>query len=155
MAPVQQVPLVQPLEQPPDALDVVVAERDVRVLVVQPVADPVGELLPFGLVLEDALPGAGVELLHAEPLDVLLAGELELLLDLDLDRQAVGIPPGDAGHRLALHRVEPADQILDRAGEDVMDAGPAVRGGRALEEHEGRPLRRASIVWRKRSFRLP
>jgi hypothetical protein len=38
----------------------------------------------------------------------------------------------------ALERAEAADQVLDRAPGDVVDAGPAVGGGRALEEHEGR-----------------
>ena len=51
----EQALLVQPLQQPPHRLDVVVAVGDVRVDVVEPVADPVGELLPLVLVLEDAL----------------------------------------------------------------------------------------------------
>ena len=113
-------------------------------LVVEPVRDPVGEGLPLRLVLEHALPGAGVELLHAEALDVLLPAELELLLDLDLHRQPVGVPAGDAGDRFALHRVEAADQVLDGPGEDVMDAGPAVGGRRTLVEHEGRPALRGA-----------
>src|SRR5205814_3831737 len=90
-------------------------------------------------ILEDARPGAGIELGHPVRLDVLLPAELELLLDLDLHRQAVGVPAGDACDLLALHRVIAADEILDGAGEDVMDARAAVRGGWALVEHERLP----------------
>ena len=124
-------------EQPPDRLDVVVAAGDVGMLVVEPVRDPVGELSPIRSgSLKTLCARAGVELRHAEPLDLLLPVELELLLDLDLDRQAVGVPARDAGDLLALHRVVAADQVLDRAGEDVMDARTAVGRGRALVEHE-------------------
>ena len=71
VAAIEQVALMQPAEQPPDRLDVVLAARDVRMLVVEPVADPVGQRFPIPLVLEDAVPRARVELRHAEPLDFL------------------------------------------------------------------------------------
>ena len=108
-------------------------------VVVEPVADPVGQRLPVGLVGEDAGAAEGVEPLDAVGLDFLLALEAELLLDLDFDREAVRVPPGDAGDRPPLHDAEPADQVLDGAGEDVVDAGPAVGGRRSLEEDERAP----------------
>ena len=46
--------------------------------------------------------------------------------------------PAFARHAIALHRAIAAEEILDRAREDVMDARPAVRRRRPLEEHEGR-----------------
>src|SRR3954469_11361080 len=107
-------------------------------LVVQPERDPVGQALPFRLILENALPGAGIELLHTEAFNILLAAELELLLHLDLDREAVGVPPRDAGDRLTPHGVKAADEVLDRSRENVVDAGAAVGRGRALVEHERR-----------------
>src|SRR5205814_5564315 len=57
--------------------------------------------------------------------------DLERLFDFDLDRQAVCVPARDACHALPQHRVITADQIFERAREDVMDARPAVRS----EEH--------------------
>ena len=43
--------------------------------------------------LKTLVRGPRVELRDAELLDVLLAGELELLLDLDLDRKPMRVPP--------------------------------------------------------------
>ena len=105
-------------------------------LVIEPVADAIGETLPLRLILEHALAGSGVEFLHPKALDVFLARELQLLLHLDLYRQSMGVPPGDTGDGFSAHGVEPAHQILDRAGKHVMDAGPAVGGGRPLIKHK-------------------
>src|SRR5204863_423792 len=55
VAAVEQRLVVQPLEQPPHRLDVLVRVRDVRVLVVEPVPDPVGERFPIGFVREHTL----------------------------------------------------------------------------------------------------
>src|SRR5467141_972123 len=57
--------LVQPLEQPPHRLDVLVGVGDVRVLVVEPVRDPLRQRLPIGFIGEDALAAQPVELLDA------------------------------------------------------------------------------------------
>src|SRR5690606_7498900 len=70
--------------------------------------------------------------------DVLLAGEAELLLHGDLDGQAVAVPAGLARHAVAAHRLVAGEDVLEDAGLDVVDAGHAVGGGRALVEHPGR-----------------
>ncbi len=137
VAAVQQVPLVQLFQQPPDALDVLVGVGDVRPRVVKPVADPFGERLPFGLVPEYALLGAAVELGDPEPLDVGLATDVERLLHLDLHRETVRIPSGDPCDRSPQHRVVAADHVLDRPREHVVHAGPAVGCRRPLVEHVG------------------
>ena len=64
----------------------------------------------------------------------LLAGEAELLLDGELDRQAVAVPAGLADHVVALHRPEAGEHVLEDPGLDVVDAGLAVGGRRALVE---------------------
>ena len=74
------------------------------------------------------LPALGVELGDAVRLDVLLAGEAELLLDRQLDRQAVAVPAGLAGHVVAAHGAEAREDVLEDAGLDVVGAGHAVRG---------------------------
>src|SRR4028118_62833 len=83
---------------------------------------------------------AGVERRGAGALDVGLAGEAELLLDGDLHWQAVAVPAGPAGHVPALHRLEAGEDVLERPRLDVVGAGAAVGGRRALVEH---PLRTA------------
>src|SRR5262249_37061744 len=89
-------------------------------------------------ILEHAFATEPVELRDAERFDLLLATDAELLLDLDLDGQAVRVPARFARHAKSLHRAIAAEKIFDRAREDVMDAGLAVRRRRPLEEHERR-----------------
>src|SRR6185436_8985801 len=77
-----------------------------------------------------------IELGDAQLLDLLLAADAELLLHLDLDRQAVRVPTGLAQHVEPLLRAMPGEQVLDRARKHVMDTGLAVRGRWTLEEDE-------------------
>ena len=135
---IEQLLLVQLGEQPPDRLDVLVGVGDIGRVVVEPVTGALGELLPVALVLEDALAAEGVELLDAIGLDVLLPLEAELLLDLELDREAVGVPPRLPGDLPPLGDAEPADEVLDGAAEDVVDPRAAVGRGRTFEEDERR-----------------
>ncbi len=134
-------------QRPPDALDVIVGVGDVRIAVVEPVPDPLAQLFPVGSVAPHALPAHLVEPLDADRLDLVLRRPnaevlLDFLLDFDLDREAVGIPAGFAGDVIAPHRAVPAEEILHRSREHVVDAGSAVGGGRAFEEDElGLPLR--------------
>src|SRR5690606_18233855 len=136
VAAVDQALLMQPREDPPDRLDVRGRKRDVRVAVVEPVADALGEALPVFLVREDTVAAYVIEARNAQRLDLILAADAELLLCLDLDRQAVRIPARDARHVLAAQRMVTADEILDRAADHVVDAGLAVRRRRTLVEHE-------------------
>ena len=95
----------------------------------------VGQLLEGVDVPDHGLAALGVELGDAVRLDVLLAGEAELLLDRELDRQAVAVPAGLAGDVVALHGPEAREDVLEDAGLDVVGAGHAVGGRRALVEH--------------------
>ena len=63
-----------------------------------------------------------------------LPGGADLLLDLDLDGQAVAIPAALARHEVAGHRLEARVHVLERPRLDVMDPGFAVRGRGALVE---------------------
>ena len=124
------------LERPPDRLDVLVRERVVGVVGVDPEADPLGQLVPLVDVAQHRLAAAGVELGDAEALDVVLVGEAELLLDLELHREPVAIPARLARHVVALHRLVAREHVLEHAAEDVMRPGPPVRRRRALVEDE-------------------
>jgi hypothetical protein len=95
---VEQPLSIERRQRPPHALHVLGRVGDVRIVVVEPVADPLAQPLPVAAVGEHALAAQPVELGHAELLDVLLAADAQPLLDLDLDRQPVRVParPCDA-----------------------------------------------------------
>ena len=135
---VQQVLLPQLAQRPPDRLDVLGVERAVRVVEIDPVADPLGQLRPVLEELEHRLAALRVELRDAVFLDLRLVLDPELLLDRDLHRQAVAVPAALAVGVEAAHRLVAREHVLEHAGQDVMRAGLAVGGRRALVEDVGR-----------------
>ena len=62
--------------------------------------------------------------------------EAELLLDLELDRQAVAVPARLARDEVAAHRLVAREHVLEDARQDVVGAGAPVGRGRALVEDE-------------------
>ncbi|GEM_PF-2078468 len=122
------------LEAPPHRLDVLGVHRPVGLVHVHPVAHPTGELGEGVDMSGDRLAALGVEGFDAVLLDVRLAGEAQLALDGQLDRQSVAVPAGLAVDVVALHGLEPGEDVLEDAGLDVMGAGLAVGGRRTLEE---------------------
>src|SRR4029079_5680795 len=88
---VEQVAVPHRLQRPPHGLDVRRVQRSVRAVEVDPVADALRETVPLVDPAQRGLAADGVELRDAVRLDVGLAGEAELLLDRDLDRQAVAV----------------------------------------------------------------
>lgn len=130
----QQVLVEDDLERPPDGLHVGGIHRAVGLGQVDPVAHPLGHVLEGVHVPEHRRAAPVVELGDAVRLDVLLAGQAELFLDGHLDGQAVAVPARLAGHAVALHRLVAGEEVLEDAGLDVVHAGHAVGGGRALVE---------------------
>ena len=124
-------------EAPPLGFDVVILVGDIRVLHIRPITDALAHLLPLGLVFPDGLLALFDERLDAVFLDLRLAVQAEHLLDLQLHRQAMGIPAGLAQHVVALHRAIARDDVLDRARLHMADVRLAVGGRRAVEERKG------------------
>src|SRR5690606_40995547 len=83
---------------------------------------------------QSLIAAALVDLRDAVRLDLGLAGEAELLLHRDLDREAVAVPAGLARHVVAPHGLVAGEDVLEDARLDVVDPGHAVRRGRALIE---------------------
>ena len=133
---VQQPLLPDLLQRPPDGLDVVVVEREVRLVGVDPEGDPLGQPRPLVDVLEHRLAALLVELGNPVALDVVLVVEAELALDLELDRQPVAVPAALAVHLVAAHRLEAGEDVLEHPAQDVVRVGRAVGGRRALVEDE-------------------
>ena len=133
---VQHALLVDLLQAPPFGLDIVVVIGDVGMLHVDPVAHLVAHLLPFMQVFPYAFLAFRDKGLDAVFLDLGLSVQPQALLHLQLDRQAVGVPSGDAQGALPLHRLIPRDQILDHPGFDMADMRLSVGRGRSVEKGE-------------------
>ena len=124
----------QLLQAPPYGFDIIVMIGDVGVLHIHPEAHAVRHILPQVQVLPDALLALLDKGLDAVGFDLRLAVQTKLLFHLQLYRQAVGIPAGDAQHGFSLHGLIAGNQILDGAGKHMADMGLAVGGGRAVEK---------------------
>ena len=110
------------LQRPPDRLDVVVVQREVGLVGVDPEPDPLGQPVPLVDVAQHRLAAARVELRHAEALDVVLGLKAQLLLDLQLHGQAVAVPAPLAVHQAAAHRAVAREHVLEHAAEHVVGA---------------------------------
>ncbi len=141
-------PLVEELlEQPPERLDVFVVVGDVGVLHVDPVAHLARELLPHARELHDGLAAGAVVLLDRDRAADVLLGDAQLLLHAQLDGQAVGVPARLAVDQIALLGLVAAEDVLDRAGHDVVDARHAVgRRGPFVEDERGVTLARGDAL---------
>ena len=137
---VEQALVPQPAHQPPDRLDVVVAQGPVRVLGVDPHGRPLGDLGEVPDVALHRLATAVVELGDAVGLDVVLVVEAQLLLDLELDREAVAVPAPLAGNVAPAHGLETRVEVLEHTGPHVVQARAPIGRRRALVED---PRRRA------------
>ena len=133
---VEQPPRGELREGPPDRLDVGVRVGEVGVVEVHPVPHPLGHRPPLLLVGVDAVEARLIELGDAVGLDLLLAGEPEPLLDLDLDRQPMRVPPRLARHVVAAHRPVAGEEVLDHPRDHMPHVRHVVRRGRPLEEDE-------------------
>ena len=105
---------------------------------VDPVADAAGQFVPVLLVAQYAGAARGVEGFDAVLLDLGAAVQPQLFLNLDFDRQAMGIPAAFALDAKALQGLVATEHVLDGAAQDVMDAGAPVGGWRPFVEGEGR-----------------
>src|SRR5690606_24905924 len=85
---VRESAFVDGLEEIPDRLNVVVLEGDVRVIHVDPVPHPGGERIPQILVAKYALAAGGVVSLDAILLDLVAAGQTQLLFDLNFNGES-------------------------------------------------------------------
>ena len=117
------------------------ASQLVRIVPVHPEAEPHRLLGLAGRVGEHPLLAQGHEVGDAEGLDVALALEAEVALDVDLDPQALAVEPVLVALVLAEHGVEALEQVLVGAAPGVVDAHRVVGRDRAVEEAPGRPAR--------------
>ena len=79
---------------------------------VEPEAETLAHLAPLIDVLVHRRAAARVELRDAVLLDLLLAADLQRSLDLELDRESMGIPSGLSSHREPGHLLVASEHIL-------------------------------------------
>ena len=112
-----------------------------RVVPVHPVAEPDALLRLACREGEHALLAQAHELGDPERLDVALALEVQVPLDVDLDPQALAVEAVLVALVLAEHRVEALEEVLVGAAPGVMDAHGVVGRDRAVEEAPARVAR--------------
>ncbi len=105
---------------------------------VEPEAETFTHLTPLVDVLVHRRLAARIELGDAELLDLLLAADLQRTLNLELDRETMSVPSGLSRHGEPGHLLVASEDVLVRAGEDVVKTGEPIGGGRSFVEHIGR-----------------
>ena len=139
MALIKEPLLVDPLQLPPQGLDVLVLVGDVGMRKVYPEPHPPDHVLPSLDVLVHRGLASFYELLQPVAFDLGLGLDAEFLFHLQLHREAVAIPARLAPDEIAPHGLVAGEQVLVDAGQKVPEVGPAIGRGRALVEHVTRP----------------
>src|SRR5262249_27048435 len=103
---VEPAALVDDLEEPPDVLDVRVAEREVVVVPVQPLTEPDRAARQLACRPGDDLTALRREALEPVLLDLPLRVQPELALDADLDPEALAVPA------VLVALIEPAQRLV-------------------------------------------
>ena len=133
-AAVDESPLEEHLEDVPHRLH----ESEVHGLVVVPEVDPPAEAVDDGLPLagvpHDDVPALLVVLLDAHLEHLLLVGDLQLLVDLVLDGEAVAVPPEPALDVVPSLGGPAADHVLNGSRCDVAVVGSPGCEGRPIVE---------------------
>ena len=107
---------------------------NIRIIHVSPEADRTGEILPHALIVPYGLLALTDKRIQPVLLDLLLAVQSELLLNLKLYGKTVGIPARLTGNHIALHGAVSGDHILDDTGKHVSYMRLAVCRGRSVIE---------------------
>ena len=129
---VEQVLLPEVFQNRPDRFDIFVLERDVSCFQVNPITDTVGQSFPFLDVGKRRLAAQRIEFIDTVGIDILFDFESQLFLDLDLNRQSVGIPPAAAADMEALHGLIPREDVLEDPRQDMVHPGFAISGWRTF-----------------------
>ena len=123
-------------KDPPHALHEVDVHGLVVILEVNPPPRARDDGLPLGDVLGDDAAARLVVLGDADVEHLLPVGDAERLVDLELDGEAVAVPPEPARDVPPPHRLVAGDHVLDGAGEYVAVVGQARGEGGPVVEYE-------------------
>ena len=127
---------------PPQRLNIGRLVGDVRVFKINPESNALCETVPFVQIFPNAFAALFVKEGNArfrrvfETLNVALSRNAELLLHFQLHWKAVRIPTGFAFYMISAHGLVARNQILKRAGSDMVNARFSVRGGRPFKKYK-------------------
>ena len=110
---VDEALVVERLEDPPDAFHEVLVHGLVAVAEIYPASHPADRVLPVACKPEDYGAAFLVVSCNAVLLDLLRAGDAELLLHLVLDGKTVAVPAPVPEDPAALHRLVSRNDVLD------------------------------------------
>ena len=102
MALIEQSFIPRLSQHPPDAFNIIVGQRDIGIIEVDPESDALCHPSPVLLVLEHVLLTLFDKVLNAVSLQFCLVCDIELLFDLIFDRESVGVPNRLSGGRNVL-----------------------------------------------------
>src|SRR5688572_24002031 len=140
MTEVEPAALVDELQEPPDVLDVRVAEREVVLPPVHPLAEADGALRQRLRGLHHDLTATPGELREPVLLDLALRVEPERTLDADLDPEPLAVEPVLVPQLVAAERLVALEDVLQRPPPGGVDAEHRpVRGDRPVDEAPFRP----------------
>ena len=100
------------IQNPPDRFDIVVIQGDVGIFQVDEIAHALAHFTPLFFIAEDGVLTFLIELGDAVGFDFWLAADAQLLFDLDLNRQTVGIPAGFTQYPVSLHGLIFTDRVF-------------------------------------------
>ena len=135
---IQQFLVPDAADDIPKRLDVWILIGDIRVLEIQPVCDTAREALPLSFEFPYGLTALRIVGGNAVCLDVFLALESQLFLNLNLNGKAMRIPPAFAEHKISAHCLIAADDVFEDPSNNMVDAGVAVCRRWTFKEHERR-----------------
>ncbi len=155
VAEVEPALLVDDPQEAPDVLDVRVAEREVVVPPVHPLAEPDRSLRQLLGRPHDHVPALPGEAVEPVLLDLLLRVEPELAFDAHLDPEPLAVEPVLVALVVAAERLVALEDVLERAPPGGVHRQRLVRGYRAVEEAEPRARRRSACGAPRTSARAP
>ena len=100
------------IQNPPDRFDIVVIQGDVGIFQVDEIAHAFAHFTPLFFIAEDGVLTFLIELCDAVGFDFWLAADAQLLFNLDLNRQTVGIPAGLTQYPVSLHGLIFTDRVF-------------------------------------------
>ena len=133
---IEQPFVVELREHPPQGFDIFVVVGDVRVFHIDPVPHPAGQFVPQPGIFHHRFAAGAVILFDGDFFADIFFGDAQFLFHAQLDRQAVGVPPGLAVHEKPFLGLVTAEYVFDGTGHYVVDARDPVGRRRPFVKHE-------------------